>query len=268
MPAIYPARLKTQAAELAEQFANPDVFLRSLHNLLDYYSNRTYRPGQSGEPPPLIAQYNVPPPVLRQVIKELIPLVILNQEAGLALSDALWGEPFLEFRQLAAKLLGQLKPDPPGAIIERVNAWGISGCGDQLQKILVVEGLARLRQEMPHAYLQQVETWISGENLATQQVGLQAVLAVLDQDQFGNLPAIYRILTPQIRSAQSKLRSDILAVVSLLAKRSPRETAAFLKQNLVHKTEFPAIPWLVRHSLQFFPPEIRESLRSSLRAEK
>jgi hypothetical protein len=75
MPAIHPARLKIQAAQLVERFSTPHSFVSRLHDLLDFYANRAYRPGQSGEPHPLLTAYNVPRPVLHQVERELIPRV-------------------------------------------------------------------------------------------------------------------------------------------------------------------------------------------------
>jgi len=268
MPAIYPARLKTQVEELLKQSGNPKAFVHNLHSLLDFYSNRSFKPGQSGEPSPLIAQYNVPPPVLRKVITDLKPFIILDQQIALNLIDALWAEPFLEFKQLAAKLLGLLQPNPPEVIFDRIFAWGTSKCDDQLQRTVVIEGSTRLRQEMPNEYLHQVKNWLADENIVIQQIGLQAIHALLSQNQFGNLPAIFRVLTPQIRSPQPQLRADILEVVELLARHSPQETAAFLKQNLVHKAESPAILWIIRKSVHFFPSEIQESLRIILRGEK
>ena len=53
MPAIQLTRLRLQTAGLAESFANPQAFVRGLHDLLDYYADRTHRPGQSGAPAPL-----------------------------------------------------------------------------------------------------------------------------------------------------------------------------------------------------------------------
>ena len=76
--------------------------MRSLHHLLDFYADRARRPGQSGKPAPLIDAYKVHPPVLRHILQELIPLAAENPDAGLALCDALWEQPYLEFRLLAS----------------------------------------------------------------------------------------------------------------------------------------------------------------------
>ncbi len=73
MPAIDLARLKTQAARLAEKFAEPEAFLRDLNELLDFYTNRTIRTTQVVQR--LSAPtYHTPRPVLRQIESELAPL--------------------------------------------------------------------------------------------------------------------------------------------------------------------------------------------------
>ena len=76
MPAIQLARLKIQSVRLAENFADPHTFARELRGLLDFYAERTHRPGQVGEPPPILPAYNVPPQVMRQVERELSPIAI------------------------------------------------------------------------------------------------------------------------------------------------------------------------------------------------
>ena len=77
MPAINPARLKQQAALLADHFDSPAAFVRSLHHLLDYYSERVQRTGQAGVMPTLLPAYRVRPQVLRLVLQELSVLKLL-----------------------------------------------------------------------------------------------------------------------------------------------------------------------------------------------
>jgi hypothetical protein len=265
MPAIYPPRLKAQAVELARLYTSPRVFIRSLHNLLEFYADRTYKPGQSGKPRPLIAQYNIPSPVLRQVINELLSFINKDSQVGLVLSENLWQEPYLECMQLAVKILGQINPNPPEIILERVLQWGISKSGYQLQQDLVTDGLDRIRREWPDEYLRWVETCLSSDDFATKQLGLRALTSLLNRGNFGNLPALYHILAPLLRSGQSKLRSDIMVVLKMLAQHSPQETAVFLKQNIVHRTDHPEILWFIRNSLRYFPPQIESNLRNSLK---
>ena len=268
MPAIQLPRLKIQAAKLAEQFADPVVFCRSLHNLLDYYAGRAYRPGQTGDPPPLMATYHVPPPVLREVIKDLTPFTLSAPEAALALSDALWSEPYLEFRLLAVSLLGLISPHPPDPVILRVRAWAKPRTEARLTRALINTGLTQIRREHPVHYLQLAETWLASPELFSQQLGLQALVPLLDLQEFQDIPHIIKMLTPLIRTAPSPLRPDLIDVITGLAKRSPQETAYFLRQNLAVKSDNPVTAWLIRQSLHSFPAEIQTSLRIALHENK
>ncbi len=123
VPAIQPAVLKQQAALLAEHYYDPSAYIRSLHFLLDYYADRTRQPTVSGKPTPVLPAYRVHPPILRALLQELNPLINENPDQGLQLCDALWEVPYLEFKQLAALLLGQLPTDPPEPLVDRIVSW-------------------------------------------------------------------------------------------------------------------------------------------------
>ena len=123
MPAIRPARLKQQVADLVSQYNQPAAFVRELHALLDLYSDHTQRKGQSGIPNPLLDSYSAPAPVMRQVWHELSRTIELHPDEFLQLSDALWAEPNYDLQLLAARLLGQLPVVPPGAVLNRLQAW-------------------------------------------------------------------------------------------------------------------------------------------------
>lgn len=268
MPAIQLPRLKIQVARLTEQCADPVLFCRSLHNLLDSYADRAYRPGQAGAPPPLLAAYHVPQPVLREVIKELTPFAISATEPALALSDALWSEPNFEFRQLAAALLGLISPYPPELILGRVQAWAKPRTEARLTKALIENGLNRVRREHSTRYLQLAESWLTSQEVFSQQLGLQALVPLLDMPEFQDFPLIFKLLAPLVRRAPSSLRPDLIIVIAGLAKRSPQETAYFLRQNLVIKSDNPVTAWVIRHSLHFFPPEIQSNLKTALHENK
>jgi hypothetical protein len=265
MPAIQLARLKIQSAELVSHFYDPAAFVRGLHDLLDFYADRTRKPGQAGEPPPLIKPYNVPPPVLRQVKTDLNPYVATDKDSALALCDTLWGEPYLECRLLAIELLGLIPPDPPDEVLERVNAWATPKIEDRLLNALVNKGLIEVSKRYPELFLSQVDEWLTSEEDLARRMGLKAISMMLEDRDFENLPKIFRLLAPLIRSSPSQLRPDLLDVIQSLAKRSPNETAFFLRQNLSVLEDNSGTAWLIRNSARYFPAEIQISLKNALR---
>jgi hypothetical protein len=263
MPAIQPARMKIQVASLSEKMRQPEAFVRALHDLLDFYADRTYRPGQSGEPPPLLATYKPPAPVLRQIERETASFAASDPPATLVLIDALWAEPYIEFRLLAIILLGRIPPNPPEPVLERVLTWILSMPEDRLLDAILKNGLQRLRQEFPTIYFQMIEAWLKAEGVYSRRTGLRAIVSWLEDLNFENFPVIFQLLTPLIRVPPASLRIDLVTVLHSLAHRIPQETSYILRQNL--SDDRPDTAWLARQVLRDFPSEIQNGLRSALR---
>lgn len=265
MPAIQPARLKQQAALLAEQYQNPAAFLRGLHQLLDFYADRAHRPGQAGKPRPLTQAYKVSPPVLRQIYQEVVPLASGNISAALELCDHLWHQPYLEFRLLATMLLGQIPVDHPEPVLQRINRWLTADVEEYLTQAVLNHSLIYLQQMYLPEVMQFIQDWLDRPNIFHQQLGLKALLPMIHNPEIDNLPTCFRLIHPLVRVAPTGLRPDLLDVLSAFAQRSPQETAFFLRQTLALPNS-PDTPWLIRQSLQAFPKEMQDSLRKAARA--
>jgi hypothetical protein len=264
MPAITLARLRQQAALVVGNFDEPAAFVRSLHHLLEFYADRTQRPGQAGEPPPLLASYRVPPPVLRQILLELMPWAREQPEDALELCDALWAVEYLEFRLLAASLLGTIPTDTPHPILQRVETWCSTEAEERLIRALLNEGLSRLQKEQPEQILDKVETWLEDREVEKQKLGLRALIPILNRREYEDLPMFFRLLGPLVRNIPDKLRHDLLDALNALARRSPRETAYFLRQ-MAEIPNSPDAAWLIRQCLDEFPVDIQPGLRSAAR---
>ena len=265
MPAIQPARLKIQAAELAQSAPDAEKFCRAFHAYLDYYADRTYRPGIVGEPPSLLRAYHVPLQVVRAVVKELPEYIADKRDESLALADMLWSEPYLEFRLLAASLIGQVSPIPSESIFGRIHSWTGPGTEERLINALIISGLERLRLEQSDRYIEQIEIWLKSKHTFENQLGLKAIPPLLDTPSFEDFPLIFRLLDQVMRSTQPSLRPEVLAVIETLALHSPKETVYFLHQTAISGTGNPNLTWFVRHSLKFFPSDSQKYLQEALR---
>jgi len=267
MPAIQPARLKRQSALLVEQFINQAAFIRSLHHLLDFYADRSHRPGQAGEPATLIQAYGVKPPILRQILMDLEPLVKEKPEEALELCDRLWEQPYLEFRQLSASLLGMIPISSNAAILERVRDRITQDTEDRLIDVMILLGLEKLRKEDPHSIYRLIDEWLSTNEVHYQKIGLRTLLPLVQDPDIENLPNFFNLIQPFARSLPSSISPDLLDIVEVLARRSPQETAYFLRQMLSFPNS-PDTPWLIRQVIRFFPTEIQASLRRALKEKK
>jgi hypothetical protein len=267
MPAIQIARLKIQSAQLAECFNTPSVFVTNLHELLDLYANRTVRPKQTGDPVPLIPSYNVPLPVLRQISIDLEPYIHTDPSGAIRLSDRLWQEKYLEFKTLAITVLGSISPDPSLPIFERVRAWANPLTEKALVELILDEGLRQVRKKLTENFLHEIKILISSEDWLSQQMGLQAILPLIMDEEFGNLPVLFSLISPVLKSFNPALRPDLLKVLVALANRSPRETAYFLRQALLSK-DYDDVTWLIRRTLPSFSVDLQASLREALRTTR
>jgi hypothetical protein len=163
-------------------------------------------------------------------------------------------------------LLGQIPPDECEQVLQRIQTWIAVDLDDHLITALLDQGLSRLRREQPQMPLTLARDWLASSDSFHQQLGLRALLPMIKDPGFENLPAFFRLLTPFIRQAPSALRADILEALTALARRSPQETAYFLRQTL-NQPNCPDTPWLVRQSLGEFPPDIQKDLRDAVRGK-
>jgi hypothetical protein len=265
MPAIQLAHLRQRCAEIADHFDQPDVLVSDLHALFSLYSDRTHRTGQTGEPPPLLLSYNVPKPVLRQLLIEIRPRIATNRLTAFQLCDLLWREEYYEMRLFATTVLGLIAPIPADSILERVVLWSKSTTDEQFQRVIFEQALTRLRAENPERLITQIDTWLADSDLKVIKMGLMALNPLITSSGYTNIPTFYRLIAPFVRSLHPSLRDNIREIIESLAKRSPIETAHFLRQHLMI-TENQDAAWLTRQCIELFPADLQESLRSLLRA--
>jgi hypothetical protein len=266
MPAIQPNRLKQQCQDLAEHFSKPSSFVRELTHLFEFYADRAQRPNQSGKLFSAIPAFNISQPVFNRILSELIPRAEANPEQGLELAEALWAEPALESRLLGVNLLGHIPAADPGLIIGKIDQWQQDNEDETLRDALATNGLTHLRREASQRLFSQIGKWISQSDSGQQKLGLVALHALLAEPHYENLPAAYKIITPLAKDAPSNLRPYLLDLIQILAKRSAKETALFLR-DLATTNDSKTPKWLIRYSAGSFPPAIERDLRSLLRGQ-
>ena len=264
MPAIQPQKLKEEASQLTQWFTEPTEFLRRLEDRLEFYADRTRRPGQSGAPPPLLPAYQVPQPVLRQVERAIRPQARENAQAALALADAMWEKKMLEYKLLAAEILGQVTPQPPEPIVERLIRWANNTQEDRLLDALFKNGLQRVRLENPESFLPQVQEWLQSSEEEKQILGLRALRAISSDPSFGNLPRVFKLITALSYAPPPDLQPFLRNVVQALARRSPKETAFFLQQSF-QVSKDPGTAWLIRQTMDIFPNTVQDELRTTMK---
>lgn len=265
MPAIDLARLKIQAARLAEKFGQPPAFLLALNELLGYYNNRTIRAAQIAQRLSL-PTFRTPRPVLRQIESELTVLAEKQPDEAITLSDTLWEADSLESRLLAAFLLGSIPSGHAIFALARLPAWLNQSTDKEIRTALLTDALARLRRERPEAFFTMLEGWLRSAQSTLQIWGLQALIPLLQDPQFENLPAVFRILRPAILAAGPATQLDLQACLAALERVSLTETTAYLRE-IIRENPEPLMLRIFRRVLPGLSPNLQGAIRETLREQ-
>ncbi len=268
MPAIDLARLRKQAARLADFFFLPDEFLKHLHEMLDFYVNRSLRKVEDVAPGSILSTYRTPPIIMRQIELELTDIASENPAAALDLADLLWDEGYLELHMLAAFLLGRIPPqeEQQDRLLARLTAWTAQVKDPSVRAALLSTSLARVRKETPTQFLQLIGEWLHPGRTRTWSNGIQALLPLLADSSFQNLPPVLDVVEPILEASPSEIQLDLEELVLALYKASPDETVFFLRQLLTSSANPMTITTLRRISSSF-PAELQSELRDLLRKQ-
>ncbi len=255
MPAVDIARLKLQAAVLVEKFDQPSAFLKHLHEILDAYADRTLRMGRVASPVSVLPAYRVPQSVMRQIEMELGPLAATFPEQAMALTDSLWKDGFLESRLLAATLLGRIHPETV-LLLERITAWVSRTRDDQLRLALLSTSLVRIRRESPSIFLQLLRGWFDPAIPKMWGNAIHAIIPLLQDPNYDNLPPVFNLLSPVIKSIPSIMQDDLADLINALYAASPVETTYFLRQVIISASS-PTLSVTIRRILPQLPATLR-----------
>ncbi len=233
MAAIQLDRLQSQLNELMWKFNQPDEFLDGLRELLEYYSDRTFRSGVTNPSPKTIRTYRVPPIFLIQLNNVLHTRCKENPVAALSLADALWKDASFEIRQTAIEILANNPVDKSEETILRINQWCQPGEDGELIWSLLHLGAGNLRKQKAQDWLMLIQSWLASPDDFSKITGLKAALATIRDDGFLDLPSLYNQLMPILTQAPISLQPELIEILKALAIRSPAEVLFLLRQALI-----------------------------------
>jgi hypothetical protein len=265
MPAVEINKLRMQIDRLIPLFNRPEEFYRGLRDLLELYIDRAYRPGQAVTGLPILPSYRPPALVARRLELDLTSLCQSFPEQALEVADRLWIDTYLETRLLAVMMLGQIPLSQAEGVLERLNAWARPDEDRSILEALFSRGTFRLRREGPDALLELYEGWLSNPAATHRSIGLKALLPLIQDPDFENLPPIFSALFPLVRTAPPDLFNDLGVILTALAERTPVETVYFLRQVLSSQISRDT-PRLSRRVLPLLTPSQQESLKAALRS--
>jgi hypothetical protein len=265
MPAAELSRLRMQINGLIERFSDPASFRLALRDLLEMYANRAYRPGQAIQPQPLLPSYRVAPLITHQLELELSKTCLEQPVQALEVIEVLWHDPYLEPRLLAAGLLGAIPASQGEAVVQKLRTWAVPAENFRMLDALFRHATTQMRREAPHLLFSLYEEWINSPQTITRSLGVRALIPIIEDEAFENLPPVFRLLSPLVQSSPTALQTDLHAALETLSRRTPIETAYFLRQAL-SMAPGPNTARLIRRCLPLFAPPQQASLRAALQA--
>ncbi len=240
------------------------LFNASLHELLGFYADPIFRAGQTTHNMVLMPTYRSPKLLLQQLELALYPLVQENPAAALILADKLWQDAYLEPRQVAAYILGQLPIEHAEQVTNRITEWCTASQPAPLMKALLTKGTDRLRLQSPQTLYKLAADWLSDPDVKTQILGLKLILPLVQAPEFENLPEIFTLLRLPLQNLSPRNLTETQHIIHALARKSPSETAYFLRQSLSISASKDLIR-LIRKSLPSFPADTQDRLRQAIK---
>jgi len=263
MPAIDLSRLRKQANRLADFFFLPDEFMKHLREILEFYVNYTLRTVENVAPGSNLKTYRTPTAVLTQIQNELRLKAEENPHFALELADMLWDEGTLETHLLASYLLGRIPPQED-RLLPRITAWTQQIRDPEVRAALLTISLTRMRKETPNQFLALVREYLHPERSRSWSNGIQALIPMIADSGFENLPAIFDLVEPIVEAAPATLQNDLTDLIVTLYRASPNETIFMLK-HVLNNTENQMTAVTMRRISPNFPPSLQKELRDLLR---
>lgn len=259
MPAIVPDHLQSQIDTVVNAFEDPQLLVRRVVDVLEFYADRTRRPTRTGEGENIPWAFGAPPPVMRSLKGALVARTMDEPGAAWGLAEALWGAGYRETQVLATRLVG-LQAD------EQVARWVEAKAPSAADGIALAslggEALAEWRTGHGGEYLARVSTWLESREAKLLALGLAAVAQAVADPRFEDIPSVFPLLRGITESAQGEGRRQLGNVMRALARRSPPEAARFLREERIRCGA--GAHWLVRACLDAFPARTRDELRRTL----
>lgn len=264
MPAIQLSRLREVLDRLFSLIDQPEQFHRALADFLEQQADHAYRAGENIPTRPRTPAYHIPPLIIRQLELVFTDACKRQPDAMFPIADHLWQDPHLELRQMAAHILGQMPSSHIQGVTERLKTWVLT-CDDRSIFITLLErATVTLRRDSPLEMVALLEGWLQETDHSHLRIGLRVIEWLVQDPQFENLPALFRLLSPLVKNPTTPIFNDLARALQAMARRTGGEMTFFLRQMLASSSN-PSTARLARQVLPELSEPQQQILRASLR---
>jgi len=264
MPVIDPSRLQKQIQLCFARQSNVESFVTAIKDLLESYSDHTYRPGEMATLPSSLRSYHVPQPLIRVLKKELASLTQSQPEQALAIANELWEQPILECKDLAISILENLPLEMENELFRMAEQWVSTCIHNEL-----IESIARhitnpIRTKQPATLIVQAQKWIVDERLNVRRFGFLVLEQISLSISFSDLPLLFKAISPYLNRCPAQIYPDIVSICNNLIAKSPKEMAYLMHTALVENPSADARK-LIKSCLRTFPIELQNDLSALIK---
>ncbi|MHC1772256.1 MAG: hypothetical protein AB9907_11060 [Flexilinea sp.] len=264
MTAVNLLQLRKQINGLLWTFMDPEAFRINLKQLIDQYTNLSYKPGKGAVTSIQSSELHVPPLVQRELELELYQTVREHPQSALNLCDHLWLDPNPEMKIVASRMLGNIPIEFLDEILLRIEKWAKGQPETYSEKVFLQNASVTIRRNEPDRLMSKAREWCGNESVKDQSIGLHLLIILADDPVYINLPAIFKSLEKILLNTPAVLQSDIVDLLMILLDRSPIETSFFIRRNLENSPSKSVIR-ASRKLLPYFPEASKPVIEVLLR---
>lgn len=212
-----------QLERIFSHYEQPEIFLKDTLDLLEFYADRTRRPGAATGVDDVVRAFHVPGPVLHSLLRGVERFAQGTWEQNEEVVQALWQAGYRETMLMATTAM---RVQTEEIVVQWVEAYALE-CEDRVVlEHLAKFGLEGWRRYSEGPFLDTVSRWL-GSKPHLQTLALYALQAAVGDPAFSRLPELFPLLEDwgNLRSARRKVFEQLMTG---LAQRSPKETTHFL----------------------------------------
>ncbi len=263
MPPVELSLLRPQINALMSHYADEALFIRTLRLLLEKYSEKRSSVNVWLQSDPGMPAHNLPLIVINELQSGLEQLAASQPQAAIHLAERMWELEEYEPKRLSVFTLARLPETYQGEFIRHAGEWMQGQLGESLISEIILESSRVLAILRSREWLDLLRGWIESPEKSVQRVGVRAVLRLLENREFENLPLVFELVKPLYRQPRIALQRATNELTRKLIERSQAETAAFLI-SISQGEASPAAQALVRKSLGMFDAFYQEEMRQAL----
>lgn len=251
MPAVSIAQLQNHLELLRSAFNSPQVFVSELKDVLELYSDRTFRRGEKSEQDVRIPRYYIPILLQKQLELEFQRLADFRPKNAIDNANLLWKEKHYEPKLLAACILGALPVQVHRETLTILNQWLNSRLEIDFLAEIIERTSRDLRIHNSKVWFQQIQDWLKQNSIHLKARAILALRITAEDEHFTDLPMLLNQAETLFNDPPTILVPDLLDLYQLLIRRFPDEMLVYTRELMEDLKDANKVRFL-RKAIVFF----------------